>query len=181
MMANRGSIAWLTLVVSVALPCVAGAQQEPSQQSTTPDKRELRVAPSAPVDTPEMGQRSASHSPANVCQELMAFLQKGPAPAANAQANKPAHETKDTDQAQHKSGIPAPVPSGGSSASTSTVSIDAVQTMLNTADLSGCQNAIQTMRRAGVAMPPSLLALGALRTDLLAAAAAAPEANAPAR
>jgi hypothetical protein len=177
-MAKQRGMTWVALALSVALSDAASAQQHTDQQSSAPEKRELKVAPSAPADTPEITQRSASNSPANVCQELVAFLQKGPEPGkavGNAQASKPAHESKDTDQTQHKSGISAPVPSGGSSASTSTVSIEVAEAMLNAGNLSGCQEAVQKARRAGVAMPPSLLALGALRKDLLVTASPTPE------
>jgi hypothetical protein len=48
------------------------------------------------------------------------------------------------------------------------------QAWLSAKDLRACQQAAQKMRRAGVALPPGILALAALREDLLVGSGQAP-------
>jgi hypothetical protein len=54
------------------------------------------------------------------------------------------------------------------------VTLEQARTLLAANDLRACQQAAQHMRRAGVPMPDGLIALAALREDLLLHGAPAP-------
>jgi hypothetical protein len=155
--------------------------QSPAPKAQTGQNDPLRVAPNAPPTTPEVRQESGdARGPANICDELVAFVQKaaaeGPAqkPAASAGAapsgappagssnNKPS-----ADASQQRSGFTAPVPQDNTASTASKLSSEQAQALASAHDLAGCQHAAQQMRRAGVALPPGLLALAALREDLL--------------
>ena len=74
--------------------------------------------------------------------------------------------------ARHSSGQSAPIPGNDHrEAATPQIGLDRAQALQQANDLQGCQNAARQMRRAGVALPPGLLALAALRADLLAGSA----------
>jgi hypothetical protein len=141
----------------------------------------LRVAPNAPRTTPEVQSNPAdARGQANICEELVAFVQKAaadspkPTPAANAgtQASgaPPAGSNNDkpsVDTSQQRSGASAPVPQDDTASTPAKLSLEQAQSLAGAHDLGGCQRAAQRMRRAGVALPPGLLALAALREDLL--------------
>jgi hypothetical protein len=138
----------------------------------------LRVAPNAPRATPEVRSEPAEGR-ADVCQELVAFVQKAAADAsqANPGANveprppavppAPATSNASPDTSQRQSGVSAPVPQGENASAPAKLSLEEALSLAGAQDLRGCQRAVQQMRRAGVALPPGLLALAALRDDLL--------------
>lgn len=159
------------------------AQQPPAQQPGQP--RDLMVAPSPAQKIPEARNSPGSQSagvPANVCAELVAYFQKKA--AAQADPNKPAKGSdpgqsgKQTagpgqtappmDQVQQRSGLSAPIPQDDTKTGTTQVNMEQAQGLAQSNDLRGCQRAVQQMRRAGTTLPAGLLALAALREDLLA-------------
>jgi hypothetical protein len=153
--------------------------------------RELSVAPNAPAKTPEResqagGQVQSTGTPANICEELVAYLRQpkpagaasapqSPAPNAPAAQGAPADRpvspgqtAPPVDRTQQASGQSAPIAGNDHQAPAATQpDIDEVQALLEANDRPGCQDAARRMRRAGVALPPGLLALAALRQDLL--------------
>jgi hypothetical protein len=74
------------------------------------------------------------------------------------------------DVPQQESGIAAPVPSPESGKRHPFVTLEQARAYLNGNDVLACQEAARQMRRAGVPMPDGLIALAALRPDLLKAA-----------
>jgi hypothetical protein len=70
---------------------------------------------------------------------------------------------------QQKSGLAAPVPPPESAQKPPFVTVEQARGYLNANDLLACQQAARQMRRAGVPMPDGLIALAALRPDLLEA------------
>lgn len=157
-------------VYSFAQPADAKA---PADQADT-----LRVAPNAPRSTPEV-QSEAAHGFGNICQELVAFIQKANADSSKPEAAKDpaaqpssapsagAPNNASSDTSQRQSGVSAPVPKGDASTAPAQLSLEQARSLEGARDLRGCQRAAQQMRRAGVALPPGLLALAALREDLL--------------
>ena len=163
----------------LAQPFCAFAQTpDPKAQADQADTR--KVAPNAPTSAPEVRSETADGAgKADICQELVAFVQK-----ASAEPLKPDH-AKDSaapppsapgtgatnnaspDTSQRQSGISAPVPKGDTPIAPAKPSLEQAQSLAGAHDLRGCQRAAQQMRRAGVALPPGLLALAALREDLL--------------
>jgi hypothetical protein len=169
---------------------------------------------------------SAGRGPANICQELMAFVQTASAdasPAGQAQAQSqaqpeskpqaaagaaqtpPAQQTAVTAPPQSKaaadaarpsgegapttSGIPGPVPRATTQGTTgpqaqgqrpfvtqpqpappnatttpkpTPAMVEKAQAVAGGNDIAGCRSTAQEMRRAGVAMPPPLIALAGL-------------------
>ena len=186
--------ALLILLLSISVSAALQAQIAPPldgrlAQQGAQNPRELKVAPDAAAKTPEAKPNLGGQSmggPANVCAELVAFMEKkaatppeGSKPATDAskeaQDTKPGTQTAGPgqtappmDQAQQKSGISAPVPQDDKSTGTSQMTVEQAQKLAHGNDLRGCQGAVQEMRRAGMALPPGLLALAALREDLLA-------------
>ena len=67
------------------------------------------------------------------------------------------------------SGQTAPIPQAAPSAKPPPVSLAQAEPLAQANDLKGCRDAVRTIRLAGVALPPALLALAALREDLLLA------------
>jgi hypothetical protein len=92
----------------------------------------------------------------------------GANPAAQGAAG-PGQTAPPGDRPQQSSGQAAPIPSQNSGSTSPAASIDEAQSLAQAGDLRGCQAAAQKMRRAGVALPPGLIALAALREDLLSA------------
>jgi hypothetical protein len=136
----------------------------------------LRVAPNAPRATPEV---EPAEGRADVCQEVVTFVQKAAADASQANpgastaarsptaAPAPATSNASPDTSQRQSGVSAPVPQEENASAPATLSLDEARSLAGAHDLRGCQQAVQKMRRAGVALPPGLLALAALRDDLV--------------
>ncbi len=166
-----------------------------SQQQRPPD---LTVAPNAPNKQTETSQaQGAAGRPANICQELVTYLEQQAAkkaeggqqgapqaaqqpakpqqPAQAAQQPAPSGANPSTgqtapavDKPQHSSGQAAPIPHDGKASEGPTIPIEQARAMKESKDLRACQEATRRLRKAGIALPPSLLALAALRDDLLA-------------
>jgi hypothetical protein len=134
----------------------------------------LRVAPNAPRATPEVRSEPAEGR-ADVCQELVAFVEKAAAdtsqanPGASTAPAPPAPATSNAspDTSQRQSGVSAPVPQRENASAPVKLSLEEARSLAGAHDLRGCQKAVQQMRRAGVALPPGLLAIAALRDDLV--------------
>lgn len=107
----------------------------------------------APAD-PAAAQQAGAGGPANLCQELVAFM-NAPPPEAPAAPAKPA---------------PASTPKE------SVMSVTDAQALADTNDIAACQGAAKELRIAGVAMPPPLLALAALDLQYHQSGAASPQA-----
>lgn len=187
------------VAVALSLPLVGAFAQgnapDPASGRTA-HPHELSVAPNAPVKTPEHESQAgeqvqSSGTPANICEELVAYLKQpkpGNAstaaatpqpPAPNAPAAQesnvpgrpvsPGQTAPPVDWPQQSSGQSAPIAGNDRQETVTTqFGIDQAEALLDANDLHGCQEAARRMRRAGIALPPSLLALAALRQDLLA-------------
>jgi len=163
-------------VLFAAAATSAYAEQVISQQ-TAPAPPEMSVAPAAPKTVPEPSPAGGGR-PDNICQELVAFVEQREQTAAAQQTspqqgapNPPVqHGPPVVDAPQQRSGITAPVPPPDSAQKPPFVSLEQARASLKANDLTSCQQAAQQMRRAGVPMPDSLMALAALRPDLLKAA-----------
>jgi hypothetical protein len=156
-------------------------------------------APGQPAAAPPAAPAQAGR-PANLCQELVAFLrQPKPAPAqanpaqttavqAPPQGAQPAQPSGQG--APTTSGLSGPIPHGpgqaaapGAAPSSATaaapagstsgqVTLDEAEGLARANDVKGCRAATQRLRLAGAPLPPALLALGALDPKYLEASAA---------
>lgn len=185
----------LTLVLLAALAALPQAVMAQGQQSSGTPK-DLAVAPQAAGQKPEARTPAAetrSGGPANICRELVAYLQPKPspaptagqAPASSAQAaapQAPASAAAGQPQAAQPgpnpassaagpavqaSGQPAPVQNASAPAKAPPVSLQEASALADKNDLPGCQKAAQKLRRAGIDLPPGLIALAALKPELL--------------
>ena len=124
----------LMLGMAAALSSHAFGQTAEQPRPAERDKS-LAVAPqAAPAADPRPSEneaRDTAAGPANICRELVTFLEpkRAQPPAA--------------------AGQPGPLAKAN--------------------DLEGCQKAAQQLRRAGLALPPGLIALAALKPELLGA------------
>jgi hypothetical protein len=184
-------LSWLGLACLALVSGPAWSQQQPA--GTTPPG--LTVAPSAPNQRPEAPQQSAgSGQPANICKELVAFLeeqakkaqaaqtppapQAGQAPAPNAPpasseaqpSNTPPSAgqaaAKGGERVQQSSGQSAPIPQAGAPQGP-TIAIEQARAWTTANDFKGCQDGTRRLRKAGIALPPGLLALAALKPELV--------------
>lgn len=167
---------WLGLagLVLIATP---GWSQAPSG-AHPPRPPGLTVAPNAPNDMTEARQdQSSGGAPANICKELVAYFeqqaakqaegrQSPQAPAATG-ASSGGQAPPTDDKAQQSSGQSAPIPKEDSGSTAPPFGMEQARALVESNDVKGCQEAVRRMRRAGTAMPPGLLALGALRPELL--------------
>lgn len=148
---------------------------------------DLTVAPNAaPSQADQQAtQRSAgTPGPANICQELVAFLQpkppappsppapgaaaqSGPSPKASATTSPQAHPSGQGGTPQQTSGQAAPIAQEGPKAKPLPVTLADAQGLAGSNDLRGCQDATRKLRLAGAALPSGLLALAALKPALL--------------
>jgi hypothetical protein len=187
-----GNVAIAIALLAIVMVPHRGFAQAAASEGSSP-ANELKVAPNAPASqdpqTPTTGQ--AAGKPANVCEELKAHLQqqaKGAPPAGSTGGARPAATGPQTsgsqaagppaapggqtgaqvsaDRTQQNSGLSAPIPPSSSSGNANVTLADAEQ-LLSAGDQRSCQAAVQRMRRAGVALPPSLIALAALKGELL--------------
>jgi len=189
----RSNARYISLALFLALPLTGALAQDNASgaaQRPAATPRELTVAPNAPQRTPEPGsqaggQLESNGAPANICNELVAYLkqpkpgnQPGAAsappqpPAPNAPAAAPPVAPGQTapavDRPQQSSGQSAPIAGNDHQDPTaSRIGVDQAEALLKTNDLKGCKRAAKEMRRAGVALPAGLLALAAMREDLL--------------
>jgi DNA-binding helix-hairpin-helix protein with protein kinase domain len=131
--------------------------------------RDLRVAPNAPDHQRPEAKPSdqAPGQPANVCRELTAYFQNK-RDTASQQAQSGDANRSQANPAQQQSGYSASVSKEANAApKADQVTVEQVRALTDQNDQRGCQKAVKTMRLAGEALPPGLLALGALREDLL--------------
>lgn len=170
----------LLVLITVATSTSLHAQAAPpaGERLTVPPR--LMVAPLAPRTVPEP---PATHigKPANICRELVAFVEwragaKGDAVVAppSLAPSRPSQSATESssgppaiDKPQHASGLVAPIPPGETAAKPPLITIEQARAHASANDLRACQEAVQQMRRAGVALSDALNALGALRLDLL--------------
>jgi hypothetical protein len=172
----------------------AGALVREAQTTLTPTPRspEQAVAPSTATIMPIPG--SGHSGPRDVCDELVTLLQHySPMPTKPSALNAPAQQTAPAssprepaaqaksdetkplpgqtappvDKAQHASGQTGPIPNGANAFKPPPVSLEQAQEFAARGDQRGCRDAAQEMRRNGVTMPDTLIALAALRPDLL--------------
>jgi hypothetical protein len=153
----------LALALAAALsPATAPAQTTPTPPPQSPAQQE--GAPSAPglVNTAPQGAAPAAAAaaaaqtvtapagPANICRELLAFVEgqakaaAAPPPATGAAPAAPAAP-------------PKPLP----------VTLEQAQGLAGANDIPGCRETAGRLRRAGVALPAGLIALAALKVELL--------------
>jgi hypothetical protein len=174
------NVVWLLFATGILFPaesrwCFA---QTPSGTAQPDQTDTFRVAPNAPRATPEV-RSEPGNDRANVCEELVVFVQKASVDTSragsgeNAGGRPPAAPAAPTtsnaspDTSQRQSGVSAPVPQNDTTSVVVSLSLEEARSLAGAHDLRSCQKAIQQMRRAGVALPPGLLALAALREDLL--------------
>jgi hypothetical protein len=154
--------------------------QTPNGKGQADQTDALRVAPNAPRPTPEVrSEPEDERGRADICEELVAFVEKAAADtskpttqangAARSPAAPPAPATSNAspDTSQRQSGVSAPVPQGETASAPVKLSLEEARSLAGAHDVRGCQRVVQQMRRAGVALPPGLLALAALREDLV--------------
>jgi hypothetical protein len=153
-----------TVLVTSGLLDTASGEERPGavsqqQNSPTPSK-ELTVAPQA---QPTQAEAPGTHrGPANICQDLVAFLQpKPPAPGPQSAASSAGGAVPQA------SGQSAPIPQTQSAPQPAMITVEEATAFAGANDLRACQEAAQRMRRAGVALPPGLIALAALKPELL--------------
>jgi len=157
--------------LAVVLPSAASAQTAPGGAAER-DKG-LTVAPqAAPPAVAQAGpaeNRGTTAGPANICRELVAFLEKQaatPPPAGAGQPGPPAAGSAAGASVQG-SGQAAPVPQAPAAAGPSADDLAKASAMAGADNLQGCQQAVRKMRLAGVNLPPPLLALAALKPEML--------------
>jgi hypothetical protein len=163
------------VLLAITATGVCAQDRRPSPQTPLPP--DLMVAPIAPKIEPEPSSDSGG-KPATICQELVAFVEqrsaalRSGAMAPGAQSAGPGVAQPPSgppaiDVHQHRSGLPAPVPPGETAAKPPLVTLDQARAYASANDLRACQEAARQMRRAGVSMPDGLIALAALRPELL--------------
>jgi hypothetical protein len=168
-MCRLGWVLALAIATSSWSSVQAQTPAEPDQERPLVPP-ELTVAPLAPKFGQEPLPPQAG-KPANICQELVAFIEL----RANTIPDRPRPPSPSgppaIDKPQHSSGLLAPVPSGETVRKPPLITFDQARLLAAANDVRACQEATKRMRRAGVALPDTLIALGALRPDLLEAAA----------
>lgn len=162
--------------MAAALPLDAvGQTAGPTQPAPGVPDKGLAVAPQAPAKVAEQTTTDAATAagPANICRELSAFLQPkpapGPQPAAGSQPG-PNPGSSAAGPSVQASGQPAPVPQAPAATAPSPAVAEEATALAQANDLAGCQKATQKMRRAGVALPAGLIALAAMKPELLGGA-----------
>jgi hypothetical protein len=176
------------LILAAVLASTSSAVLAQAAPPASQEPKELMVAPNAPKATPEAnvsgnpGQAVSAGGPADICQELIAYLQEkqqkdagasggGAAPAAQESGTAgPGQSAPPGDRPQQSSGQSAPIPQQDSGSEPAQMTLAQAQALAQAGDLAGCQTATRQMRRAGVALPPGLIALAALPEDKLRAA-----------
>jgi hypothetical protein len=151
---------------------VQGVVSTQAAPDAVPVPPEHTVAPNTAQRVPE-APAPGGGKPANICEELVAFVERRTQSAV--QQDTPAagpvpQPPPVVDVPQQKSGIVAPVPPPESMQKPPFVTLNQARAYLDANDLLACQETARQMRRAGVPMPDGLMALAALRPDLLKAA-----------
>lgn len=174
--------AWLcpSLVLAQGAPAPAPEQGQgkPADLTVAPN-----AAPSqADQQTPQ--RNAGARGPANICQELVTFLQPkppaappAPAPGTAAQSGpSPQQSATTSPQAQpggqggtpqQTSGQAAPIAQDAPKAKPMPVSLEEAQGLAGSNDFRGCQDATRKLRLVGAALPAGLLALAALKPENL--------------
>jgi hypothetical protein len=176
-----GAVLFTAAATSLCAESVAPSPGAPGAAPLPPEQLVAPVAPTKVAESPALGGGGKS---ANICQELVAFVeqrtrtgaqstparQDAPAPPAPAQGTTwPPAGPPLVDVPQQKSGMAAPVPPPESAQKPPFVTVEQARAYLHANDLLACQEAARQMRRAGAPMPDGLIALAALRPDLLQA------------
>ena len=112
------------------------------------------LAPRAGAQT--AGGDPATGAPANICGELVAFLQPKPAPANPPPAG-----------ASPGPAPAAPAAPAAGAGKPPPITLEEATGLAAANDLRACQQAAQKLRRAGLALPAGLIALAALKPELL--------------
>jgi hypothetical protein len=185
------SLASGTVLMVLTASALAGQSTQLRAQSLLPPA--LMVAPIAPKIEPEVSTDGGKR--ANICTELVAFLeqkaaqgQAAPPPTSAQDASAPPRPPQQpgrsasvppgasantsppvVDAPQHNSGLVAPIPPGGTGAKPPLVTLEQARTFAGANDVRACQQAVREMRRTGVAMPDGLIALAALSPEILEA------------
>jgi hypothetical protein len=141
--------------------CEERSGAPPQEQRSPPQPKELTVAPQAPTQTEPP---SLPQGPASICHDLVAFLQ--PKPPAPGQTPGPSAPPAGG-QAPQASGQSAPIPQSQPAAEPGPITLEEASGYAEANNLRACQEGLQKMRRAGVALPPGLIALAALKPELL--------------
>ena len=164
-----GAILFMATASALYAQGDVSTQPPPNDVPVPPEQTVAPVAPQRVLEAPAPG----GGKPANICLELVAFVERQMQSAARQDTPGAAHVPQPppvVDVPQQRSGIVAPVPPPVSAQKPPFVTLDQVRAYLNANDLLACQEAARQMRRAGVPMPDGLMALAALRPDLLKAA-----------
>ena len=173
----RISVLLGALITASAVTCATaqpGQAQQSRQQAPPPD---LTVAPTAP-DSLTAATEPSKGQPANICWELVNYLREAsatgtdarpsnapggtPSGGSSVQSAPPGVTAPVVDQPQLRSGIPAPIPQEQRKSASPQVSLEHAESMAKANDIRGCRDSAQKMRRAGVDLPPGLIALAAL-------------------
>jgi hypothetical protein len=190
-------IAVATILCAFGLAPSDAAAQTAAPEASSPanDLRVGPNAPASQVPrTPTTAQTTGK--PANVCAELKAHVQLQQSEAAASSTNAPGQNAAvqragdqpaadpqqrasqsaasagqtgaqaSVDKAQQNSGLSSPVPPSAPGGKV-TVALSDVEQMVAAGDQHACQTTVQRLRRAGAVLPPSLIALAALKADLL--------------
>jgi len=176
-MRRLGLVVVLALVATMSLNAQGPQPTQPTKEQP-PVPPELMVAPLAPKIEAEPPINHAG-SPANMCQELVAFAERrasakaeppgAPPPHAGQPGSQPPSGPPAIDKPQHSSGLVAPIPHGETAAKLPLITVEQARLHAGANDVRACQEATKQMRRAGVLLPDPLIALAALRLDLLEA------------
>src|SRR4051812_14934205 len=163
----------LMLGMAAALSSHAFGQTAEQPRPAERDKS-LAVAPqAAPAADPRPSgneARDTAAGPANICRRLVTFLEPKPAqPPAAAGQPGPNPAASAAGPSVPGSGQPAPVPQAPAAAAPPAGGYDEANALAKANDVEGCQKAAQQLRRAGLALPPGLIALAALKPELLGA------------
>src|SRR5919199_1224883 len=128
-----------------------GAEQSGSAQQVS---GQSGVGPEAPKPNAPAQQAAAPNAP-------QSSGQSAPVPPQGSGQNAP-----------QTSGQSAPIPQGSTQSTPvqSALTFEQAQALAEANDIKGCRDATQKMRRAGVALPPALIALAALDLQRLEAA-----------
>jgi hypothetical protein len=162
--------AWLTPTALLAQATPTPPPQSPAQQEGAPAAPGLVTTPpqgAAPGAAPAQGetaspaptaQAAAPLGPANICRELVAFLEA----QAKAQSAPPAPAA-----AGAAASLPVPPAQPAAPPKPLPMPLEQAQGLAGANDIPGCRDAAQRLRQAGVALPPGLIALAALKVELL--------------
>lgn len=129
-------------------PPAKTAEKEPAEEGVAPEAKTVDAEP-APGGESESSQEVTNQS---------GVATEAPDPDAPG-----ANEGGTAEDAPQKNSMSAPVPTDGESVSKeSVISVAEAEELAAANDIAACKTAVRELRLAGVAVPPPLLALGAL-------------------